>query len=119
MKLCLAFTVQSIGVAIYNVYFHPLSKSPFHFAYRVFNGRGVDWLQYHHERYGKLVPVRPNELSYTDPTAWDNIFLSHPLLSKPFFKVFDNPGLIPNMNEVVSHTEHNLIRGIIAPGFSE
>lgn len=62
MKLCLAFTVQSIGVAIYNVYFHPLSKfsgpilataTPIPFAYRVFDGRGVDWLQYLHKGTGK------------------------------------------------------------------
>lgn len=128
MNLCLAFTVQSIGVAIYNVYFHPLSKfsgpilataTPIPFAYRVFNGRGVDWLQYLHERYGKVVRVRPNELSYADPAAWHDIFLNRPLLPKPSFKVFDTPGLIPNMNEVVSHTEHNLMRRILAPGFSD
>lgn len=128
MKLCLAFTVRSIGVAIYNVYFHPLSKFPgpilatatsIPFAYRVFNGRSVDWLQYLHERYGKVVRVRPNELSYADPAAWHDIFLSRPLLPKPSFKVIDTPGLIPNMNEVVSHTEHNRLRKLLAPGFSD
>lgn len=128
MKLCLAFTVQSIDVAIYNVYFHPLSKFPgpilatatsIPFAYRVFNGRSVDWLQYLHERYGKVVRVRPNELSYADPAAWHDILLKRPLLPKPSFKLYDTPGLIPNMNEVVSHTEHNLMRRILAPGFSD
>lgn len=128
MKLCLAFTVQSIGVAIYNVYFHPLSKFPgpilatatsIPFAYRVFNGCGVDWLQYLHERYGKVVRVRPNELSYANPAAWHDIFSSRPLLSRPFFRVIDTPGLVPNMNEELSHTEHNRLRKILAPGFSD
>lgn len=128
MKLCLAFTVQSISVAIYNVYFHPLSKfpgpilataTPIPFAYRVFNGRSVDWLQDLHVRYGKVVRVRPNELSYADPAAWHDIFLKRPLLPKPSFKLYDTPGLIPNMNEVVSHTEHTLMRRILAPGFSD
>lgn len=128
MKLCLAFTVQSIGVAIYNVYFHPLSKfpgpilaaaTPIPFAYRVFNGRGVDWLQYLHVRYGKVVRVCPNELSYVDPAAWLEILSNRPLLPKPSWRLHDTPGLMPNMNEVVSHTEHDLMRRIIAPGFSD
>lgn len=98
---------------------HISHATPIPFAYRVFNGRGVDWLQYLLERYGKVVRVRPNELSYADPAAWHDIFLNCPLLPKPSFRVFDTPGLIPNMNEVVSHTEHNLMRRILAPGFSD
>lgn len=128
MKLCLAFAVRSIRVAIYNVYFHPLSKFPgpilatatsIPYAYHVFNGRGVDWLQYLHEKYGKVVRVRPNELSYADPAAWHDIFLRRPLLPKPSFKLIDTPGLIQNMNEVESHTEHSRLRKILAPGFSD
>lgn len=122
------FSLQFIGAAIYNVYFHPLSKFPgpilaiatsIPFAYRVFNGRGAGWLQYFHERYGKVVRVRPNELSYADPAAWHDIFLNRPLLPKPSFKLYDTPGLISNVNEVVGHTEHNLMRSILAPGFSD
>ena len=128
MKLCLALSVQAIGLIIYNVFFHPLSKypgpilaaaTPIPFAYRVFNGRGVDWLQYLHERYGKVVRVRPNELSFADSTAWHDIFSNRPLLPKPSWRLFKVPGLLPNMNEVVSHTEHNRMRRILAPGFSD
>lgn len=127
MKLCLALSVQAIGLIIYNVFFHPLSKypgpilaaaTPIPFAYRVFNGRGVDWLQYLHERYGKVVRVRPNELSYADSRAWPDIFSNRPLLPKPSWRLFKVPGLLPNMNEVVSHAEHNRMRKILAPGFS-
>lgn len=128
MKLCLALSVRAIGLIIYNVFFHPLSKypgpilaaaTPIPFAYRVFNGRGVDWLQYLHERYGKVVRVRPNELSYADSRAWPDIFSNRPLLPKPSWRLFKVPGLLPNMNEVVSHAEHNRVRKILAPGFSD
>lgn len=128
MKLCLALGVQAIGLIVYNVFFHPLSKypgpilaaaTPIPFAYRIFNGRGVDWLQHLHERYGKVVRVRPNELSFVDSTAWPDIFSNRPLLPKPSWTFYKVPGLLPNMNEVVSHTEHNRMRRILAPGFSD
>lgn len=128
MKLCLALSVQALGLIICNVFFHPLSKypepilaaaTPIPSAYRVYNGRGVDWLRYLHERYGKVVRVRPNELSYADSTAWPDIFSNRPLLPKPSWRLFEVPGLVPNMNEVVSHTEHNRMRRILAPGFSD
>lgn len=94
-------------------------RNSIHFAYRAFNGRGVDLLQYLHERYEKVVRVRPNKLSYVDlhlGLKFCRTGLYFP--SRP--DGFLTPrGLIPNMTKVMSRTEHNMMRRILAPGFSD
>lgn len=64
-----------------------------------------------------MVRIRPNELSYADPTAWLEILSIRPLLPKPSCRLFYVPGLVPNMNGVVSHAEHNRLGRILVPGF--
>lgn len=66
-----------------------------------------------------MVRVRPNEVTYADPAAWLDTFSSRPPLLKPSFRLHDTPGLIPDMSGVVSHTEHDLMRRILASGFSD
>lgn len=83
-------TSQAAGypvfVAFYNVFFHPLRKYPGPklmgaslipiYYYRV-RGRGVHIISDLHEKYGPIVRLAPNELSYIDARAWKDIFGHH------------------------------------------
>ncbi|KAF7596258.1 hypothetical protein BBP40_002402 [Aspergillus hancockii] len=71
-----------IGGAIYNVFFHPLSKFPgpvlhsisrIPYSYKCLRGTlPFDMLDLH-ERYGDIVRVAPDELAVAHPNAWKDI----------------------------------------------
>ncbi|KAK7943027.1 cytochrome P450 [Apiospora aurea] len=78
-----ALLLWAVGKAVYNVYFHPLASYPGPFLARAtrlyhayYDIRGVsiwkvkDW----HEKYGPVVRIAPDELSYTDSRAWPAIY---------------------------------------------
>ncbi|KAJ5556972.1 hypothetical protein N7494_000887 [Penicillium frequentans] len=80
--------IYFIGLVVYNVYFHPLAKYPgpksmaatrIPNMYMVASGqvhRGITRL---HEKYGPVVRVAPNELSFvTSGEAWKPIYGSRP-----------------------------------------
>ncbi|KAK0629419.1 cytochrome P450 [Bombardia bombarda] len=67
---------------IYNLYFHPLrhypgpslwaaSSLPYTFSFA--SGRSVSHISALHDKYGHIVRVGPNRLSYTHPDAWRDI----------------------------------------------
>jgi hypothetical protein len=75
------------AAAIYNLFFHPLSSYPGPLLWRM---SSIPWC-YHqikgdrthiqaqfHLKYGDVVRIRPDELSYTSVQAWDDIFVHHP-----------------------------------------
>lgn len=71
------------STVIYNVYIHPLSKYPgpwlnaaFRFPNIYMNCMGVlpPTTKALHEKYGAIVRIAPDELSYTDPEAWKEIY---------------------------------------------
>ena len=73
--------------AIYNVFVHPLRGYPgpllwrsFRFPYVVSVHRGElhRRLNHFHTKYGPVVRIAPNELSYADSRAWKDIYLSRP-----------------------------------------
>ena len=77
---------------IYNVYFHPLSKfpgpktaaaTPIPFVYHLVTGRLVDWTTWLHATYGGIVRINPDELSFIEPRAWQDIYVSRPQLPRP------------------------------------
>ncbi|KAJ5889673.1 hypothetical protein N7504_010483 [Penicillium tannophilum] len=80
--------IYFIGLVVYNVYFHPLAKYPgpkFMAATRIPNMYMVGSGQIHrgiirlHEKYGPVVRVAPNELSFvTNGEAWKPIYGSRP-----------------------------------------
>ncbi|KAK8084786.1 hypothetical protein PG997_006057 [Apiospora hydei] len=78
-----AVLLWAVGKAVYNVYFHPLASYPGPFLARAtrlyhayYDIKGVsiwkvkDW----HEKYGPVVRIAPDELSYTDSRAWPAIY---------------------------------------------
>src|SRR6186997_3085762 len=72
---------------IYNVLFHPLRNYPGPLLWRAFrlpwvfaihSGRIHQRMKELHDRYGPVVRIAPNELSYTDSQAWKDINVSRP-----------------------------------------
>jgi cytochrome P450 len=74
-----------------------------------------------HERYGPIVRITPNELSFTDPAAWKDIYGHRPEgeLAKwdGFYLLQGNL----STTHIVSapKDEHRMLRKQLAPGFSE
>jgi hypothetical protein len=72
-----------IGNIIYNLYFHPLAKfnGTWYFAVSdipnaILQLRGLSQytLAEAHNRYGDIIRIGPNALSFTSPKAWDALY---------------------------------------------
>jgi cytochrome P450 len=124
---------------VYNIYFHPLRHFPGPFLYRATsiswcwsftNGTLSFTLLRMHEKYGRVVRIRPNELSFADPQAWQDIY-GHKVLGKMaglqpgfkelpkslnFYNLWDKQ---PRSILTAPYNEHAALRKMLAPGFSD
>ncbi|KAF4302802.1 putative cytochrome p450 protein [Botryosphaeria dothidea] len=95
MTFIVQSTVLSIGAAalllisyglyslIYNLYFHPLRRFPgpklaaaSKLPYVIYRCRGLqaEWTTRCHDRYGQVVRLAPDQLSFTSVEAWRDIY---------------------------------------------
>ncbi|KAK4498607.1 hypothetical protein PRZ48_011266 [Zasmidium cellare] len=115
---------------IYNAFFHPLSKYPgpplwtsYRLLYTIRNIQGVlpfRVLEFH-RRYGPVVRIAPNELSFIDKAAWQDIYglLPDRTQNRKDREAYtpDTPG----RNQGIIHAndaDHAKLRKIYAPAFS-
>ena len=125
----IAVTVARVVlVAIYNVYFHPLrnfpgpkfaAATPLPFVWRILNGRMVHWTMKLHARYGVVVRVHPDELSFIGSSAWGDIYTARPQLPKPTFGVLETPNGIRTVGTIPDAETHGRQRKIISHAFSD
>ncbi|KAH8683932.1 cytochrome P450, partial [Ilyonectria robusta] len=118
-----------VGCCGYNVLFHPLAKYP---GPRLRAASKVPylaamWTGYHHramqelhERYGPVVRIAPNNLSFINPQAWKDIYAhkktrEQEMIKDPEFYVRnpDAPTIVNGNRE-----EHARYRRLYSPGFS-
>lgn len=68
---------------LYNVYFHPLRSYPGPIAARasflpyqceLLRGRVHLWVRELHKKYGPVVRLSPNELSFIEPEVWKDVY---------------------------------------------
>ncbi|KAF4967024.1 hypothetical protein F66182_17941 [Fusarium sp. NRRL 66182] len=107
----------TLGVAIlhfiltcfYNVYFHPLRKFPgpklaaatgLVFFYKLIRGEEVTWETETHKKYGEIVRLGPDRLSYVTPQAWKDI--SGPGVGKRLENTKDPSTLGPDIHGVAT-----------------
>ncbi|MCJ1245734.1 hypothetical protein MMC30_002938 [Trapelia coarctata] len=122
--------VYLLGRAIYNVYWNPLSKYPgpplwaaFRFPYIISLCRGelVHDIYQTHQKYGDVVRVAPNELSYANKEAWHDIYCFR-AGHKPFPKNpiwwGDFPGRTPSIVSTPDHAAHERMRKLLSYCFS-
>ena len=115
-------------MVVYNVYFHPLrnfpgpklaAATPFPFVWRIVNGRMVKWTQVLHAKYGIVVRIHPDELSFIGSSAWKDIFLApRPQLPKPTIGTIETPDRVPSVNTIPDPENHHRQRKIISHAFS-
>ncbi|KAI1259124.1 putative cytochrome P450 monooxygenase [Xylariaceae sp. FL1019] len=128
ISLCALYVV---GTALYNVFLHPLRNYPGPFInklspiprYLAFvRGRlHYDMLEYH-KRYGTAVRISPNEVAFSSPQAWHDIY-GHKKAGEEEFPKFEGFYRILNhlSPNVLSENRHNhgALRRQLAHGFSE
>ncbi|OAG02707.1 cytochrome P450 [Paraphaeosphaeria sporulosa] len=117
--------VQSIGRAVYNVYFHPLRKYPgpklwaaFEVTRTIARVRGrLDFaIVEEHRKHGEVVRVGVDELSFIHPSAWKDIY-GHGHAELP--KYFPPKTINPNQIIAAKSGDHFRMRRAFLPAFSE
>ncbi|KAE9371758.1 benzoate 4-monooxygenase cytochrome P450 [Stipitochalara longipes BDJ] len=131
LLLFIAVTVTLISHAVYNLYFHPLSKFPgpwyagiseFFFSYTIVSGSVHLTLKALHDKYGEVVRVAPGELSFSSATSWKDIYgqrKSGKVFTKdPRFLRTDETLRAPHLVSTTSVEEHNEAKKLLAHAFS-
>ena len=126
--------VRWIGRGIYRVYFHPLSGFPGPRIYAftriphlwaVARGVHLEELRNFHETYGEVVRISPDELSFINSEAMDDIYGSGSKgnIGSPPPKKFSwytkGSKKVKSMLKLVTKIEHARVRKIFLPAFSE
>ncbi|KAF1998245.1 cytochrome P450 [Amniculicola lignicola CBS 123094] len=79
----LLYLAYGVVIAIYNVTFHPLAKFPgpilrgafkFPFLWTMFKGDSVRETKDFHDKYGDVVRIAPDHLSFNTAQAWKDIY---------------------------------------------
>ncbi|KAG6361272.1 hypothetical protein INS49_009497 [Diaporthe citri] len=128
-----ALLVSIVLRCFYNLFLHPLRKFPGPLAHRasvvptaikVARGRWTTNLLRMTDKFGPVVRVSPNELIFTDPAAWKDVY-GHQngavVKGEEFPKAayfYRNRGVPPS---IISETRENhaLLRRQMSPGFSD
>ncbi|MCJ1473373.1 hypothetical protein MMC13_002024 [Lambiella insularis] len=118
-------------VIIYNLYFHPLAKlsgptiwkaSRLPFVNSLVRGYIVRDVQKIHQKYGDIVRLAPDEVSFAKEESWDDIFTSR-LARNPFIKdqiLFKAPpGQSSNMLLTPVEADSARMKKLMGPAFTE
>ncbi|KAF3058220.1 Isotrichodermin C-15 hydroxylase [Daldinia childiae] len=116
--------------AICNLFFHPLSKikgpplwsaSRLPFIYSLLRGTLIHDVENLHRKYGPVVRIAPDEVTFAQAEAYQDIFQSRPD-NKPFLKDHiwweTQPGLPDTILSAINPEKHARIRRLLAPGFT-
>ncbi|TVY75180.1 Cytochrome P450 monooxygenase BOA3 [Fusarium oxysporum f. sp. cubense] len=78
------------------------------------------WLKELHDKYGDIVRIAPNELSFASVTSYREIYSHATKGKKPFLKstFYYQPEVPPNIFTVLDPREHSRQRRYLAHGFS-
>ncbi|KAI8933883.1 hypothetical protein NX059_009580 [Plenodomus lindquistii] len=116
--------------ALYNAFLHPLSKYPgppfasfsrLWYCYHCYRGTLIYALNDAHKKYGDVIRTAPDELSFTDPGAWNDIYghrIGKPEVKKdPTF--YSTISSAPGSIILADHSRHGHLRRQASHGFSE
>jgi cytochrome P450 len=116
------------------LFFHDLKKYPgprfaaatrLPLTYALVCGRGPQWIRTQHNKYGKVVRVAPDELSYMDVAGWRDIYGSTPAAkysmkrSDDFFAYFFDKQSTEASIVSASEEGHRRLRKIFGRAFSK
>jgi len=122
------FTLYVFVTIVYNLFFHPLRRYPGPFLASIsrlwsrignFHGCKSERIHAAHEKYGPIVRVGPNELSFANPAAVRDIYTSKSFVKEETFyrakRIFHENHLFSFRNAEA----HNQRRKLLARGFSQ
>ncbi|KAK3315818.1 benzoate 4-monooxygenase cytochrome P450 [Apodospora peruviana] len=101
--------------------FAALSDIPF--SYHIMVGDHPKWIARLHAKYGPVVRISPNELSFNTPSSWRDIYgfrKGHGVFTKSF--AYDAAAFTGESRSIVNERDpakHAKMRKLIAPAFSE
>ncbi|KAF2455557.1 cytochrome P450 [Lineolata rhizophorae] len=119
-----------LGVAVYRLCFHPLARYPgpklsavssIPFALSLMRGDAAHDALWLHEKYGDVVRITPNQLSFTHPDAWQDIYnykLDRPHFVKELTGYPESISKIPSI-QIADDARWSIHRRLLAHGFSE
>ncbi|CAK3994067.1 Averantin hydroxylase [Lecanosticta acicola] len=120
--------VFAIFKVLYNISpFHPLAKHPGPLLWRASRlpasyhhatGNLYQRIAAMHEKYGETVRIAPDELSFTNPEAWPQIYNARPQLQKTDYHFSPNGDLrLPPSMITAPDAEHMRLRRLAGPAF--
>ncbi|KAL9117373.1 MAG: hypothetical protein Q9187_006094, partial [Circinaria calcarea] len=118
--------------AVYNLFWHPLAHFPgprlfavsrFPYAYCHVSGKLAVTFHELHQKYGSIIRVAPNELSFTEPEALKTIYAerrkSCPVFRKNYDTFNETRNQIAHSVFIAGDNDHSRMRKIINHAFSE
>ncbi|KAI1443096.1 cytochrome P450 [Annulohypoxylon stygium] len=115
---------------IRNIFFHPLSKVPgppswsasrLPFIWSLLRGTLIHDIEKLHRKYGSVLRIAPDEVTFADASAYPDIFQLRPD-TKQFLKDHvwweTQPGLPETILSAINPESHAHIRKIFAPAFT-
>ncbi|KAK4216435.1 cytochrome P450 [Rhypophila decipiens] len=128
--LAALISTHYIARLIYNLYLHPLAKIPgpptwcasrLPFVVSLIRGTIVHDFEKLHRKYGPILRVAPDEITFAQPEAWNDIFLPRQD-HKPFLKDrlwwSRQPGQPDNLVSAIDPENHARIRKALSAGFT-
>lgn len=126
-----ALVFYVFGHAIYNIYFHPLSKFPgpkfaamshLFYARTSVTGASIKTMVALHDKYGDVVRCAPDELSFSSAEAWKDIYTPHKpgetFVKDPGFYLIDDTLRAKMIANISDPEEHKQARKMLDPAFS-
>ncbi|KAK6071335.1 cytochrome p450 [Seiridium cupressi] len=119
-----------LGYLGYNLFFHPLRSYPgpwyakssiLWFVYQSFTGDYPFKVHELHLKYGPIVRIAPNELAYTDPQAWKDIYghrTGQPENVKDPSQNIDDDQTHPSI-VFAGREQHSKLRKLLSNAFSD
>jgi Cytochrome P450 len=116
-----------LSYGAYNLFFHPLARFPgpplfcayyFPFVYLHCTGKVPSHVQSWHATYGPVVRINPNELAFSSPQAWDDIY---GLLPGRRQNLKDRWSYHPDQKGILTAStseHHRKRRAVLAPSFA-
>ncbi|KAL9599801.1 MAG: hypothetical protein Q9219_003587 [cf. Caloplaca sp. 3 TL-2023] len=95
------------------------AATPIPYVKNLLNGDMVTWVMGLHAKYGEVVRITPDELSFISPSAWQDIYVTKPQLPKVTKGIFQSYNGVPPLTTLVSPEEHMRQRRILSHAFSE
>ncbi|KAL9026816.1 MAG: hypothetical protein Q9196_004572, partial [Gyalolechia fulgens] len=95
------------------------AATPIPYVRKLVKGDLVPWVMALHAKYGEVVRVTPDELSFISPSAWQDIYTTRPQLPKPEKGVFKASNGVPTIASTTVTEDHTRQRRVLSHAFSE